>query len=134
VGRPAVDAALRGVWFVLLGLLIATVGRRGIVTVAVLQAVVAAVLLGGYIAAASRLVGVSAPRLLLDLGRQALVVAAATLAVAGMRTLGGVWADDSSWGTLLLLGSVFVLAYTAMTLLLLPGIAADLRKVRASLV
>jgi hypothetical protein len=29
---------------------------------------------------------------------------------------------------------VFVLAYTAMTLLLLPGIAADLRKVRASLV
>jgi O-antigen/teichoic acid export membrane protein len=134
VGRPGVDAALRGVWFVLLGVLIATVGRRGIVTVAVLQAGVAAVLLGGYIAAASRLVSVSAPRLLLDLGRQAVVVAAATLAVAGLRTLGGIWADDSSWGTLLLLGSVFVVTYTAVTLLLLPGIAADLRKVRASLV
>ena len=134
VGRPGVDAALRGVWFVLLSLLIATVGRRGIVTVAVLQAGVAAVLLGGYVAAASRLVGVSAPRLLLDLGRQAVVVAAATLAVAGVRTLGGIWTDDSSWGTLLLLGSVFVLAYTAVSLLLLPGIAADLRKVRASLV
>jgi hypothetical protein len=62
------------------------------------------------------------------------VVAAATLAVAGMRSLGGIWADDPSWATLLLLGSVFVVVYTAATLLLLPGIAADLRKVRASIV
>lgn len=134
VGRPGVDAALRGVWFALLGVLIATVGRSGILTVAVLQAVVAAMLLGGYVTAASRLVGLSAPRLLLDLGRQAAVVAAATLAVAGMRSLGGIWADDPSWATLLLLGSVFVVVYTAATLLLLPGIAADLRKVRASIV
>jgi O-antigen/teichoic acid export membrane protein len=133
VGRPGVDAFLRGVWFVLLGVLIATVGRRGIVTVALLQAGVAAVLLGGYVAAASRLVGLSAPRLLLDLGRQAAAVAAATLAVAGVRLLGGVWDNNASWETLLLLGSVFVLAYAAACLLLLPGIVADLRRVRASL-
>jgi PST family polysaccharide transporter len=133
VGRPGVDAALRGAWFVLLGVLIATVGRRGIVTVGVLQAVVASVLLGGYVSAASRLVGLSAGRLVLDLARQAVVVAVAALAVAGLRMLGGIWTADSSWGTLFLLGSVFVLAYSAATMLLLPGIGADLRKVRARL-
>lgn len=134
VGRPGVDAALRCAWFVLLGVLIATVGRRGIVTVGVLQAVVAAVLLGGYVVAASRLVGLSAGRLVLGLARQAVVVAVAALAVAGLRMLGGIWTDDSSWGTLFLLGSVFLVAYSAATMLLLPRIGADLRKVRARLV
>jgi hypothetical protein len=132
-GRPGVDASLRGAWVVLLALSIAAVARHGIIAVAAVQAVVAGVLLLGYVVAAVRFVSIRGRRLALDLGRQAIVTAIAGSVVAGLRLFGGVWTADTTWATLFLLSSAFVVVYAAGTMLLVPGVGQDLRRLRARL-
>jgi O-antigen/teichoic acid export membrane protein len=132
-GRPGVDASLRGAWVVLLALSIAAVARHGIIAVAAVQAVVAGVLLLGYVVAAVRFASIRGRRLALDLGRQAIVTAIAGSVVAGLRLFGGVWTADTTWATLFLLSSAFVVVYAAGTMLLVPGVGQDLRRLRARL-
>jgi hypothetical protein len=118
---------------VLLALSIAAVARHGIIAVAAVQAVVAGVLLLGYVVAAVRFASIRGRRLALDLGRQAIVTAIAGSVVAGLRLFGGVWTADTTWATLFLLGSAFVVVYAAGTMFLVPGVGQDLRRLRARL-
>jgi hypothetical protein len=103
------------------------------VAVGVAQAVVAGLLLIGYTEAARRLVGVHPGVVAAVLGRLAVAVAFGGAVVLGLRTLGGVWVADTTWPTLLLLGTSFTLAYAAATWLLLPALSVDLRRLRAHL-
>lgn len=133
-GRPGVDAFLRGGWLLMLAFLIATLGGRGILAVGMVQAVVAGCFLIAYIGAAVRFVRISSGQLAADLGRLAVVSTIAGSVVLGLRLLGGVWAADTTWVTLLLLGSAFAITYLVGTMLLIPGIGRNLRRLRASLV
>jgi O-antigen/teichoic acid export membrane protein len=133
-GRPGVDAALRGAWLVLLALLIATLGASGITTVGIVQAVVAGCFLVAYIAAAVRFVGIRGRQLAADLSRLAVVSTIAGSVVLGLRQFGGIWAADTTWVTLLLLGSAFAITYVTGAMLLIPGIGQNLRRLRTSLV
>jgi O-antigen/teichoic acid export membrane protein len=132
-GHPGADAGLRACWFVLLACAIVLVIPEGIVAVGVAQAVVAGLLLIGYTEAARRLVGVHPGVVAAVLGRLAVAVAFGGAVVLGLRTLGGVWVADTTWPTLLLLGTSFTLAYAAATWLLLPALSVDLRRLRAHL-
>jgi hypothetical protein len=67
------------------------------------------------------------------LGRLAVAVALGGAVVLGLRTLGGVWAADTTWPTLLLLGTSFTLAYAAAAWLLMPALRADVRRLRTHL-
>lgn len=132
-GHPGADAALRACWFVLLACLILLVAPEGITAVAGAQAVVAGVLLVAYAEVARRLVGVRPGVVAAVLGRLAVAVALGGAVVLGLRTLGGVWAADTTWPTLLLLGTSFTLAYAAAAWLLMPALRADVRRLRTHL-
>jgi O-antigen/teichoic acid export membrane protein len=133
-GHPGADAALRACWFVLLTCAIVLVAPEGSTAVGVAQAVVAGVLLVAYTEASRRLVRVRPGVVAAILGRLALAVALGGSAVLGLRTLGGVWVADTTWPTLLLLGTSFTLTYAAAAWLLLPVLRADLRRLRAHLI
>lgn len=132
-GHPGADARLRACWFVLLAGAIVLVAPEGITAVGVAQAVVAGVLLVAYTEASRRLVGVRPGVVAAILSRLAVAAALGGAVVLGLRTLGGVWAADTTWPTLLLLGASFTLAYTLAASLLLPALRADLRRLRAHL-
>ena len=132
-GHPGADAALRACWFVLLAGAIVLVAPEGITAVGVAQAVVAAVLLAAYIEASRRLVGVRPGVVATILGRLAVAGALGGAVVLGLRALGGVWVADTTWPTLLLLGTAFTLAYALACWLLLPALRADARRLRAHL-
>lgn len=130
VVNPAVNALLKGMWVVLLATLIATVGRMGIVTVAAIQVMVAAPMLGFYLVAAARLAHVSVGPVLADIARvgfAALLAAAATL---GLRRGVGLLADPASFGALVVLGVTYCASYACALALLLPRLATDLRRLR----
>lgn len=132
-GHPGADARLRACWFVLLAGAIVLVAPEGITAVGVAQAVVAGVLLVAYTEASRRLVGVRPGVVAAILSRLAVAAALGGAVVLGLRTLGGVWAADTTWPTLLLLGASFTLAYTLAASLLMPALRADLRRLRAHL-
>jgi hypothetical protein len=121
VGRPGVDAPLRGAWLGMLAGLIATVGRQGIATVGAIQAAVAMALLVGYVVAAARLTAVAPAALVADLTRQLAVAALAGGAVL------------ASWPTLVLLGTVFTAVNAEAAALPSPKVATDLRRLRRAL-
>ncbi len=133
-GHPGADAVLRAGWFVLLACLIALVAHEGIAAVGAAQAAVAGVLLVAYTEAARRLVGVRPGAVAAVLGRLAVAVALGGGVVLGLRALGGVWAADATWPTLLLLGTSFTLVYAAAAWLLMPALGADVRRLRAHLI
>ena len=54
--------------------------------------------------------------------------------VLGLRMLGGVWVADTTWPTLLLLGTSFTLTYTVTVWLVVPELGTDLRRLRAYLI
>jgi lipopolysaccharide exporter len=132
-GHPGADAALRGCWFVLLAGAIVLVAPEGIAAIGVAQAVVAGVLLVAYTEASRRLVGVPPGAVAAVLGRLAVALAAGAAMVLGLRTLGGIWVADTTWATLLLLGTCFTLAYTAALWLVMPTLGTDLRRLRVHL-
>jgi lipopolysaccharide exporter len=132
-GHPGADAALRGCWFVLLAGAIVVVAPEGIAAVGIAQAVVAGVLLVAYTEASRRLVGIRPLAVGAILGRLAVALAVGGATVLGLRTLGGVWAADTTWATLLLLGTSFTLAYTAAVWLVLPALGTDVRRLRTHL-
>lgn len=132
-GHPGADAALRGCWFALLAGAIVLVAPEGIAAIGVAQAVVAGVLLVAYTEASRRLVGIQPGAVAAILGRLAVALAAGAATVLGLRTLGGIWVADATWATLLLLGTCFTLAYTAVLWLALPALGTDLRRLRAHL-
>jgi hypothetical protein len=133
-GHPAADAALGLGWFALLAVAVAGATRLGISAVAAAQIGVAAIMLAAYVAVARRLVGISPAAIGAVLARLAVAMALAGACVLGLRSLGGVWAADATWPTLLLLGSAFTVAYGAAVCLLVPRVAADVRRLGAHLV
>jgi O-antigen/teichoic acid export membrane protein len=132
LGRPGAVAVLRGIWTLLLVALIATVGRRGIAIVGLVQVVVAALLFLAHAVLVSRVGGTSTIRLVLWLARPGLAAVLATLALWVLRRTGGVWTDYRSVYALLLSGFVFTLVYVASELVLSP-LLSDLRRLRQSL-
>ena len=131
VVNPAVNALLKGAWLVLLAVLIATVGRSGIVAVGAIQVAVAAPLLVAYLAVARRLVGVSLAPIFVDVARLGLAALLAAAATLGLRQAAGVLADPTSFSALVVLGVVFCGTYVLALTLILPGVASDLRDLRA---
>jgi len=127
-GHPGADAALRACWFLLLAGAIAVATQMGITAVGIAQAVVAVLMLVAYAETARRLVGVRPGAVASTMARLAVAVAVSGACVLGLRMLGGVWTADATWPTLLLLGTVFALAYTAVGWLLLPDVTAEARR------
>ncbi|MBJ7608052.1 MAG: oligosaccharide flippase family protein [Candidatus Dormibacteraeota bacterium] len=131
VVSPVANALLRGAWVLLLIALITTLGRTSITTVGAIQMVVAAALLAAYLVVTRRLARVAITPIIADISRcgvAALIAAAATLAV---RQGVGALSDPSSRGALLLLGITFFASYVLALAVVLPGVAGDLRRVRA---
>jgi PST family polysaccharide transporter len=133
-GHPGADAALRACWFVLLAGVIVLVAPEGIVAIGIAQAVVAGVLLVAYTEVSRRLVGIRPLTVAAILGRLAIALTAGGAMVLGLRMLGGVWVADTTWPTLLLLGTSFTLTYTVTVWLVVPELGTDLRRLRAYLI
>ncbi|MDQ6846853.1 MAG: oligosaccharide flippase family protein [Candidatus Dormibacteraeota bacterium] len=130
VVNPAVNALLKGGWLALLAVLIATLGRSGIVAVGAIQVVVAAPLLVAYLVLARRLVGVAIAPIFIDLARLGFAALLAAGVTLGLRREVGALADPTSLGALVVLGIAFIGTYVVGLALLLPGVARDLRGLR----
>lgn len=131
VGRPGVNAALRAVWLALLVGLIATIGRRGIVTVGAIQVLVAAVLTLAYLAVGRSLAGIDPMGFLGDTIRPALAAVIAGLVVTSVRASVGGWLADptSVWGALVLT-ALFAATYGTILLARAPSLVRDLRSLK----
>jgi PST family polysaccharide transporter len=131
VVSPTANALLRGAWVVLLVALITTVGRNGIVAVGAIQAVVAAPMLGAYLLVARRLTGIVVTSILADIGRVTAAALIAALATVGLHNVVGALSDPTSVGALVVLTAVFTGVYALALALIMPGAAADLRRLRS---
>lgn len=132
VVHPRANALLRGVWVVLLIVLIGTAGRGGITAVAVIQVAVATLMLGAFLVVARQVAGVLVAPLLADIVRVAIAALIASAATAVLQRGVAMLSEPTSWGALAALGLTFCVVYAAALALITPGLANDVRRLRTA--
>ncbi len=132
VVQPRANALLRGAWVALLIVLITTVGRGGITAVAAIQVAVAAAMLGAFLVVARQLAGVLVAPLLADIVRVATAALIASIASVTLQRYVALLANPTSWGALAILGLTFGAVYGGVLAVITPGVASDLRRLRAA--
>ena len=131
VGQTGMNAVLRAIWVVLLVCLMATIGRRGVIAVAGIQVVVAAVLLVMHVIVSRRIGGAPAGAFLADVFRPVLAsVVAASMVVILQVALPDSWSAATSWAALIGAGAAFVVFYCASLRVIAPAVFDDLRRFR----
>lgn len=134
VGRTGTNAILRAAWVVLLVCLIMTVGRLGVVEVAGIQVVVAAVILTAQVIMSRKIGGASARDFLADVFRPVFAcVVAGSLVLLLHGAMPNEWIVPTSWAALLGSGAAFAAFYVALLCVVAPAVLDDLRRFRRRL-
>jgi hypothetical protein len=134
VGRTGTNAILRAAWVVLLVALILAAARWGVVAVAGIQVVVAAVILVAQVIVSRRIGGTSVRDFLADVFRPVLAcVVAGSLVLLLQAAMPDGWIVTTSWAALLGSGAVFVALYVALLWIIAPTVLDDVRRVRRRL-
>jgi lipopolysaccharide exporter len=130
VGRTGMNAALRGIWVVLLVCLIMMAGQWGVVAVAGIQVVAAAVILAAHVIV-SRRGGCSPVAFLADVFRPVFAsVVAGSLVVLLQVALPDGWSEPTSWAALVGASVTFVVLYVASLRVIAPAVLEDLSDFR----